>query len=88
MHSSSAGAMAWRSATPRKIDDVPAATTRNQIGDVCAPALKGVTLFIGKIMTLIDSDNSAERSRRMVQNLLDDGKVDAEPRHARRRRAP
>src|SRR5262249_5996347 len=55
--------------------------------DVIGPLLEGRSLFLSKFVPLVDAYNAGKRTRDMVQNLLDNGEIDAEPGHAARRGA-
>src|SRR6185436_7987667 len=57
-------------------DDVRAAMIRNQIGDVRAPALERVALFIRKVVALINAGDAGETAAGMVEELFDHRQLD------------
>ena len=44
------------------------------------PKLHGCGFFVREGMLLIDADNAREAARDVVEQLFDDGQIDAEPR--------
>src|SRR5262249_60854873 len=52
------------------------------------PGLSGLPLFLGEIMPLINTDNAAERSARMIQQPFDCRQTNTEPRHTGRHGPP
>src|SRR5262249_5596558 len=56
----------------------------NEGSNKTAPRFKRLAFLICKAVLLINANDSSERTRRVVQNLLDDRQIDAKPRHATR----
>jgi hypothetical protein len=53
-----------------------------------APALQRHAPFIFEAMTLVGADDASKLAAHMVEDLLDDDDIDADPRQAGRRAAP
>ena len=49
--------------------------------DMVGPLLQRGALLCGELVPLINTNNPGERTRDMVQDLLDNDKVRAQPRH-------
>ena len=60
-------------------DDIRAAMTRNQIGDMRGPALKRVALFIGKVVALINAGDAGETAAGMIEEFFDHRQLDTQP---------